>query len=238
MTQGRRTLDEIREDVLKLQNELSEVKAKLNQCQKQLGGIGERTNEFQKKTRWLKNPNHWINVVTLLAIILGAIFQMWINRPVVDYGLGGGDETFRLVKLNWYNFTTHRAQSSLVYSIGSLYVQMQNTGQTDISLNITVVAVNATLSTNSHGPFTDRITVRWFLQAKTSWSSMYFDLKLQSGVDSFKVLLMTPMLVDSPDGVTTLVDHFTTYNQVYPIQFTWVKTNSTIPGTPPSYNPS
>ena len=204
MPQGGDTLEKLREDVLRLQAELSEIREKLS----------------HKKGHWLKNWSHLLNVLTLIALVLGSLFQVWLNRPVVDMSMGrASPDVFQVSPP--FNPPGHE-----------FYVLMQNTGETDITLNVTVGAENATVSTNGMN-FSATATLTVFLQARSSWGENSFYVRVNEGVTRFKVYLERPQLVDSPDPLTTQVDKFATYNLVGSQELMWIQTGT----NPLAYGP-
>ena len=156
-----------------------------------------------------------MNVVTLLALILGSVFQIWINRPVVDFQLapsiGNDYYVINSDRLDPFNPQAHL-----------FYFEAQNTGKTDITLDITVAAINATVSTSETGRFDVTATGREFIQAGSNWGPWSFYVKVNKGVTSFKVSFQSYQLVASPDWLTTQVDGFATYNPINAQQLTWV----------------
>jgi hypothetical protein len=203
-------LDELREDLIKLRTEINEIKEQLNRLHRR--GFWH----------WLRNPSHIVNLLTLVALILGAVFQMWINRPVVDFQLvtqtSNDFYTIQSYQLNPFKPPAHL-----------FYFKAQNTGQTDISLDITVVAVNATVSTTENGNFGVTATARGFIQARSDWATWSFYVKVNEGVTSFRVFLYRYELVGSPDWLTTQIDRFATYNAINAQELTWVVLSGVMP---------
>jgi hypothetical protein len=155
-----------------------------------------------------------VNVVTLLALVVGAGFQIWINRPVVDFQLAPIStvtEYYEVSQVDPFNPQPHL-----------FYFEAQNTGKTDISLDITVAAINATVSPSETGRFNLTATGYEFIQAGSSSGTWSFYVKPNKGVTSFTVYLQGHQLVGSPDWLTTQVDGFATYNAINAQQLTWV----------------
>ncbi len=193
-------IDEIREDVARLRNEVAELK--------------DTVHRLHRKTRWWRNPSHIVNVVTLIALLLGAIFQMWINRPVVD---------FQLVPSSYFYTIQFDQLDPFRPNALLFYFEAQNTGQTDITLDITIAAINATVSLGEKGPFGTTATGREFIQARSNWGAYSFYVKVNNkSITSFKVYVQSYRLVDSPDWLTTQVDGFATYNPINTQELAWV----------------
>jgi hypothetical protein len=198
----RDAIDEIREDLARLRAEVSELK--------------EKFEHLPKKRRWWRNPSHIVNVVTLLALIVGAAFQIWINRPVVDFQLAPSTPS---LMTDYYSVSQ---EDPFTPQPHLFYFEAQNTGKTDISLEITVAAINATVSTSETGRFNVTAIGFEFIQAGSGYSTWSFYVKANKGVTSFRVYLQDHQLVASPDWLTTMVDGFATYNSINAQQLTWV----------------
>jgi hypothetical protein len=157
-----------------------------------------------------------VNVVTLLALIVGAAFQIWINRPVVDFQLAQSTPS---IMTDYYSVSQEDPFNPQPHLF---YFEAQNTGKTDISLEITVAAINATVSTSETGRFNLTATGLEFIQAGSGYGTWSFYVKANKGVTSFRVYVQGRQLIASPDWLTTLVDGFATYNSLNTQQLTWV----------------
>jgi hypothetical protein len=46
--------------------------------------LEDRVNGLHRTRKWWRNPSHVVHAITLIALVLGAGFQVWLNRPVID----------------------------------------------------------------------------------------------------------------------------------------------------------
>jgi len=204
-----------KERLQEIEKELSTIEAETRKAVSDIHGeisvLKERIDKLHKR-RWRTNLSLLINLVTIVSLIAGLYFQVWLNRPVVDYQLTALGYSYSLIQVTPFNPSTQ-----------PFHFDAQNTGQTDIILDVTIAAINCTVSASENGPFRTNATSRDFIQARTSWTSWSFYVKANMDVTSFKVYFLNATLVDSPDYLTTIVDSQATYNAINMQALTWVR---------------
>jgi hypothetical protein len=202
-----------RKEVEELRKFQIETEATIRGIQQDVADLKQWVSDSPKRGRWWRSFTRVVNAITLLALILGAGFQIWLNRPVVDYEL--------TVPVGNQLYLAY--QSNLPTPPVMFYFDAANTGQTDITLAIVITAVNATVSAAKDGPFRQNATVFLFISAKTNALASFYARPDDVSVSSFKVLLLSRGLVDSPDRLTTFVDYAGTYNPINAQYLVWVK---------------
>ena len=130
-------------------NELAKIQERTNAT---LHTLQDRITTLEKRIDKI-HRNRWrylslaVNVLTITALIGGAWFQIWLNRPVVDFQLFAPPDS---------------AYPAVGPRPVLIYFEAQNTGQTDITLNVTLVGINCTVSTVDSGPFSQNTTASRF----------------------------------------------------------------------------
>lgn len=179
------------------------IDATVDTLQGQIVALEKRIDRMHRN-RW-RSFSLVVNVVTIVALVSGAYFQIWLNRPVVD---------FQLTSPSSY----YVAPDPQVF-----FFEAQNTGQTDITLDVTIVAINSLVSTSQTGPFGPNATAREFLQARSSWGTWSFYFKANASAANFTLYIAKLPLAASPDILTTLLDESATYNRLNLSALVWVR---------------
>jgi hypothetical protein len=154
-----------------------------------------------------------LNLITIGAIISGAYFQVWLNRPVVGYQL--------------YDPTSVYYAGTDSYSLPSqlFMLRAENTGQTDIIVEFTIAATNCTVSKNANGPFEPNATTVILLQGRSTWVENGFYFRAYSNVTSFKLHVSLNMKTNR-DFLTRVIDTQVTYYSVNTLDLVWVKSST------------
>lgn len=211
MPSPRRNKDRLQEIGKELATIRAETQKAVSDIQGEISALKERIDKLHRR-RWRTNLSLLINVVTIISLVAGLYFQIWLNRPVVDYRSTALGYSYSLIQVTPFN-----------PSAQPLQFEVQNTGQTDISLDVTIAATNCTVSASENGPFRPNATQRVFIQARTNWGPVDFYVKANMDVPSFKVYFLTTRLVDSPDYLTTVIDTRATYNAIGTLALMWVR---------------
>lgn len=198
------------EDFRKL---LSETETTVRELREDVLILKQRLVEPHRRGRWIKNRSNVLNVLTLLVVISGALFQVWLNRPVVDFQLAAPTSS---------NYYYTYPPDPLPPPPVQFYFKVQNTGQTDITLDVVIAAVNATVSNAEEGAFNQTATERIFVSARTESDGTFY-ARVNYTVTSFNVRIFSVSLVGSPDWLTTVVDYARTYNPINALALVWVR---------------
>jgi len=154
-----------------------------------------------------------LNLITIGAIIGGAYFQVWLNRPVVGYQLYDPMSVY-------YAGTDSYSPPPQLFML-----RTENTGQTDIIVEFTIAATNCTVSKNANGPFEPNATTVILLQAKSTWVENGFYFRAYSNVTSFKLHVSLSMK-NNRDFLTRVIDTQATNYSVNAIDLVWVKSST------------
>jgi len=200
-------------EIEELRRLLRETETTVKNLQEDIARLKQRVFYPHKRGQWIRNPSHIVNAITLIALILGAGFQMWLNRPVVDFQLSAPT-------MSDYYYTY--PPDPLPPPPLEFYFKAVNTGQTDITIDVVITAVNATVSSTKDGTFNQTATERIFISAKTE-SDVSFYARVNYTVTSFNVRIWSVSLVASPDRLTTLVDYGVTYNAINALELVWLR---------------
>jgi len=211
MPSPRRNKERLQEIAKELSTIEAETRKAVSDIHGEISVLKERIAKLHKR-RWRTYAGLLINGVTIASLIVGLCFQVWLNRPVVDYQLTALGYTYSLTPVPQFNAPAQ-----------AFYFVAQNTGQTDITLDVTIAAINCTVSATEKGPFGSTATQRMFIQARSSWAPWTFYVKVNEGAPSFAVNFSSHQWVNSPDYITTQVDTWTTYNAINSQALTWVR---------------
>ncbi len=182
----------------------------VHELQREIAAVKEKVEKVQRR-RWRADPSLLVNIITIIALFAGAYFQIWLNRPVVGLQLSSPTTYYAAGVRNF------EAPPQL------FFFQAQNTGQTDITLDVTIGAINSTVSTSDRGPFASNATMQAFIQARTSWANWPFYFQAYANVTSFRIYILRILLVESPDIFTTIIDRQATYNWLNARVLVWAK---------------
>ena len=151
------------------------------------------------------NNGQKVIVVTVLIVILSGYGWGWTVRPQLRYEL--------------------HSQTNYDYcGIGpptppfTVQVSVDNFGSTTLVTDVTLSAINATISSNEHGPFGTSATARLLIHPKDSFDWWFYVIP-DNQTNSFKVSISN---VQSVYGLDTLSDiiYFAYSTSIYqPINF-------------------
>jgi len=148
--------------------------------------------------------------VILTPLLLGYVGYGYITRPIVEYSFGGASvvrSSYRLDPMS----TTEAGTVDLVE------VKVQNVGQSDISVIITLNAMNAEVASSHDGPYDLNTGIQVTLPANSDYRFVPFYLTLLTQVTTFK---LTCKVSNVPDYSTFSSSTASTFGEVDPLPFT------------------
>src|SRR5208337_1314893 len=116
------------------------------------------------------NNGQKVIVVTLLIAILSGYGWGWTVRPQLRYGL--------LTQTNYYYCGIVGPTPPL-----TVQVSVDNVGDTTLVTDVTLSAINATISTSQHGSFGTSATARLLIYPKDSFKVFISNLQSVYGLD-------------------------------------------------------
>lgn len=152
----------------------------------------------------------------LLIIILAPLLAWYVsyglaNKPIVDYTFGVAEirRTYRL--------TAHSVDANSPGSIEIFNVYVRNRGRTNITIIITVHAMNAFVSANYDGPYNDMASRALVVPAGSGYRFVTFYLWLKSQVPSFTLSCQASKLIDFTKFSSSVASTFGQIEPVSPI---------------------
>ena len=130
-------------------------------------------------------------IITLILAPLLAWYVSYglVNRPLVDYTFGGVSDIRRTYRLNALSRT-------YAGTIDIFNVYVRNRGHTDITIVVTVHAVNALVSASYNGPYNEMASSALVIFAGSSYHFVTFYLTLKSQVPFFTLSCQATKLID------------------------------------------
>lgn len=119
-------------------------------------------------------------ILTIITLLGGAGAWFYLQAPVVSYSLTGP---------NSYSIA-YDASGIVPLQIA---VQAQNTGQTDLNINVTLSAVNATISLDRNSPYSTTLSQPFLFVRMNDKMGSYPSIwvKVNKGVSSFSVRIVS-----------------------------------------------
>ncbi len=146
----------------------------------------------------------------LSPLLLGYVGYGYVTRPIVEYTFGGASDvrsSYRLDALSATNAGT----------IDLVEVKVQNIGQSDISVIITLNAVNAEVATSFNGPYDLNTGLQVVLPANSDYRFVPFYITLVTQVSTFTLTCTVSKVLDYS---TFYSGTASTFSQMDPIQYT------------------
>lgn len=151
-------------------------------------------------------------LVVLLISVAAVIGYAWYglsNRPIVDYTFGDAKD----VRLSYRLIASTQNYPG---SIDLVHVLMRNRGRTDISVIVTVHAVNALVSADYYGPYNEMTSVALMSSAHSEYRYVTFYLTLKSQVSSFVVSCQVSKFIDYTTFSSSIASTFGDIQPVSP----------------------
>jgi hypothetical protein len=178
----------------------------------------------RRKKRAFSRKNRTVLLVIALLIfipLLGFVGYGLLNKPSVDYTLGGAD-----VVRSSYRLTAMTPTSP--GTIDVFYVLVQNTGPMDVSIIITVHATNALVSASYYGPYDVMASTLIVAFANSEYRYLQFYVTLQSQVSSFTISCDVTRVFDYSTFPSSLASTFGEIHRISPTMLAYSQ-NSTDP---------
>lgn len=121
------------------------------------------------------NNGQKVILVTVLIAILSGYGWGWTVRPQLRYGL--------LTQSNYYYCGIVGPTPPL-----TVQVSVDNVGDTTLVTDVTLSAINATISTSQHGPFSTSAIARLLIDPKDSFARPFYVIP-DNQTNSFKVFI-------------------------------------------------
>jgi len=161
------------------------------------GGAPRTKNILTPHLKWPLAENLPMNngqkvlVVTVLIVILGGYGWGWIVRPRLRYEL--------LTRAN-YDYCGFGPPTPPL----SVLVSVDNVGGTTLVTDVTLSAINATISTSQHGTFERSATALLVIRPKDSFAWWFYVIP-DNGTNSFKVSTGSVQSVYGLDPLSDLI---------------------------------
>jgi len=130
-------------------------------------------------------------VILLISapVVIGYAWYGLSNKPIVDYTFGGAGDVRLYYRLS-------ASTQNYPGTIDVVHVLVQNRGHTDVSVIITIHAVNALVSASYYGPYNEMVSELSPVLAGAGYRVVTFYLTLRSQVSSFALSCDVAMVVD------------------------------------------
>jgi len=146
----------------------------------------------------------------LTPLLLGYVGYGYVTRPIVEYTFGGASDVRSSYHLD--------ARSATISgTIDLVEVKVQNVGQSDISVIITLNAVNADVATSYDGPYDLNTGLQIVLPANSDYRYVPFYITLVTQVSTFTLTCTVSKVLDYS---TFYSGTASTFGQMDPIQYT------------------
>jgi len=161
--------------------------------------------------------------VIFLALVVGGSYA-WYGlsvRPVVDYTFGGPSDIRRSYQLT----ALTRTQPG---TIDITHILIQNSGQSDISVVVTLHATNSVVSANYYGPFNDMANVQIELPVNSGYRVVTFYLTLLNQTSTFSIRADVNRVLDYSSLTSSIATNFADIQPTTPTSLVYTS-NSTTP---------
>jgi len=152
------------------------------------------------------NNGQKLIAVTILIAIVGGYFWGWTVRPHLRYEL--------LAPQTNYDFCGFGPPTPPL----TVIVSADNVGARTLATDVTLSAINATISTSQHGPFGASATARLLIRPKETDASWFYVIP-DNRTNSFKVSIGNVQSVYSLDPLSDVI-YFLYWTSIYqPLNF-------------------
>ena len=117
-------------------------------------------------------------LLIVICVLVGFVSYGLAYRGVVDFTFGGKGEvrqSYQLIAMS----------KTVVSSIDLTHIRIRNTGNTGLTVIVTMHALNAVISTAYAGPYTDNSNVQIYLPPGSGYQVLNFYLTLPVQVPAF-----------------------------------------------------
>lgn len=183
--------------------------------------VRERPKATRKQRR-LGNHSLWIVVVLLIAVTAPAVVAWygWTHAAVVDFTFGGTTDvrrSYQLTAMSSYQLST----------IDITHVLVRNSGNTDITVIVSLRALNAVVALapgNYYGPYTDTANVQIHLPVSSGYHIVTFYLTLPAQVPAFTIRVSVARVLDFSSFGSLVTSSFATIQPTSPTMLVYTNT--------------
>ena len=168
--------------------------------------------------------NHRLLVVVLLLIVVAVpaavAWYGWTYAAVVDFTFGGTSDirsSYQLIAMSPDHPST----------IDITHILVRNTGNTDITVIVTLQALNAVVAPAPgyyYGPYTDSANVQIHLPVSSRYEIVTFYLTLPVQVPAFTIRASVARVVDSSSFTSLVTSSFATIQPTSPTTLVYTNT--------------
>jgi len=175
-----------------------------------------------RKQKRLGNHGLWV-VVVLLVIIAAPVVVAWYgltHAAVVDFTFGGTNDvrrSYRLTAMSPFQPPT----------IDITHILLRNTGNTDITVIVTLRAINAVVAPapgSYYGPYTDTANVQIQLSVASGYQVVTFYLALPVQVPLFTLRVSVARVLDSSSFTSLVTSGFASIQPTSPTTLVYANT--------------
>ena len=169
-------------------------------------------------------PSKRLLVVVILLVFLIVSCYSWYGlsiRPVVGYTFGGPSDVRRSYQLT----ALTRTQPG---TIDITHILIRNTGESDISVVVTLHATNSVVSANYYGPFDDMANVQIELPVNSGYRVVTFYLTLLNQTSTFSISVDVNRVLDYSSLTSSIATNFADIQPTPPTALIYTS-NSTTP---------
>ncbi|HYW01265.1 MAG TPA: hypothetical protein VE862_07330 [Candidatus Acidoferrum sp.] len=148
--------------------------------------------------------------IVLTPLLLSYVGYGYVTRPIVEYTFGGANDIRSSYRLDALSATTSG-------TVDLVEVKIQNIGQSDISVIITLNAVNAEVATGYAGPYDLNTGLQVVLPANSDYRFVPFYITLVTQVSTFSLTCTVSKVMDYS---TFYSGTASTFGQLDPMQYT------------------
>lgn len=165
----------------------------------------------RKKTRQNRLRRFALPILVILLIavptVIGYIWYGLSNRPLVDYTFGGTSQARLYYRLN-------ASTPNYPGTIDLTHILIRNRGRLDISVIVTIYAVNALVSVSYYGPYNEMASQLVPLPADSGYRIVVFYLTLISQVTNFSIKCDVGRVLDFSTFSSSVS---TTFGEIQPV---------------------
>ena len=148
--------------------------------------------------------------IILTPLLVGYASYGYVTRPIVEYTFGGASDVRSSYRLSALTATA-------AGTVDLVEVKVQNVGQSDISVIITLNAVNAEVATSYAGPYDLNTGMQLVLPANSDYRYVPFYITLVTQVTTFSVTCTVSKVMDYS---TFYSGTASTFGELDPTQYT------------------
>lgn len=183
--------------------------------------VGERTRIYDnltKKRKLLRKRGLAVLVIALVIVTIVVSF-VWYGLAygtAIDFTFGGATDVRHSYQL--------LAMSPLrPPTIDITHILVRNAGNTDITVVVTLHAVNAVVSTSYYGPYSDVANIQIHLPVASGYQFVTFYLTLPVQVPAFTISASLSRVLDFSGFTSLATSSFASVHSTAPTLLTYTK---------------